>query len=236
MKKTHNQTKKAVRCALIVMTRVPIPGKTKTRLISSKISASQAADLHYRFLQDLNLSLQNQQATFDLTLFIGDEGPKENLLQIFKSQRSLLMQPQGDLGFRMGYAFETHFRDHYDKVVLIGSDIPQIAMSDINLAFEALDQHDLVFGPTTDGGYYLIGMKEPLQLPFSNKIQWGTSSAFTDSIRQLQDHYRVTQIRSLFDIDNPEDLVKLYETTKDCDLCFNTRVYIEQHLTGLFHE
>ncbi|MBW1775280.1 MAG: TIGR04282 family arsenosugar biosynthesis glycosyltransferase, partial [Deltaproteobacteria bacterium] len=81
-------------------------------------------------------------------------------------------QVEGDLGERMGTAFDQAFRKGAIRVVLIGTDIPEACGRHISQAFDALGHNDLVFGPSIDGGYWLLGMKGPADL--FHGIPWGT--------------------------------------------------------------
>ncbi len=224
------------RCALVIMTRVPIAGKTKTRLISQNISASQAAKVHQCFLKELALTLHKLPTFITPYLYISDEGPPDIVQALFPSDMPMLQQPQGHLGERMQHAFIQLLAQGFEQVILIGSDIPQVQVCDITEASSALQQHDLVYGPTTDGGYYLIGMKAPLELPFSSTIQWGTPSAFQDSLTSLQNTYSVALIRTQYDIDTKEDLAQLYQDTHNSQQCSHLRTYITQHLRDALYD
>ena len=92
------------------------------------------------------------------------------------------------LGAKMNHAFETCFKDKYHKVVLIGSDLYDLEASHIEEAFEKLEKKDVVIGPATDGGYYLIGLKKTYPEIFQNK-NWGTSSVRKDTLKNLENLY-----------------------------------------------
>src|SRR5690606_41033121 len=77
-----------------------------------------------------------------------------------------------DLGQRMENAFKDGFKAGYKRVVVIGSDLYELTPEDITMAFKKLTDHKVVLGPATDGGYYLIGLKEILPGLFENK-NWG---------------------------------------------------------------
>lgn len=111
-----------------------------------------------------------------------------------------------DLGERMLNAFQKGFDDGYERIILIGSDLPDINANLIDQAFEVLKQKKFVLGPACDGGYYLIGMTEFRTQVFKNKA-WSTSNLF-DSTRLELDKNNMTYglLETLNDIDTFEDL------------------------------
>jgi rSAM/selenodomain-associated transferase 2/rSAM/selenodomain-associated transferase 1 len=120
-------------------------------------------------------------------------------------------QGKGDIGLRMGRAIEDGFGSGYEKVVIIGSDIPAITADIIQKAFEGLKQHDLVLGPAGDGGYYLIGMRQTAfiqaNLRLFNGIHWGTDRVLSQTLavaKNLRLNYIL--LDTLNDVDRPEDL------------------------------
>jgi rSAM/selenodomain-associated transferase 1 len=114
-------------------------------------------------------------------------------------------QGQGDLGVRMHNAFH---RFPCRRVVLVGVDIPDLAAADIRAAITALSSADAVFGPTADGGYYLVAMgpRRPAK-PFAG-IRWSSEHALADTLNHFSG-LRVRRLRVLQDIDTAEDLKKL---------------------------
>lgn len=94
------------------------------------------------------------------------------------------VQSNGDLGDRMEKAFETAL-DISDKALIIGSDCPYITPEIIDRAFEELDNHDVVLGPTFDGGYYMIGMKV-LHLSLFRDMPWSTELVYPTTIERIQ--------------------------------------------------
>ena len=116
------------------------------------------------------------------------------------------VQSDGDLGARMLGALQGAFNREAKKVVIIGSDCPEITTEIISDAFASLDKYDVVVGPAKDGGYYLIGMTCPLPMLFKNK-KWSTDSVFSDTVLDLTKmgltHYR---LKELSDLDTVSDL------------------------------
>lgn len=115
-------------------------------------------------------------------------------------------QSEGDLGSRMEQAFLDSFRERSHRVLLIGSDCPGLDHGKLEQAFETLKRHDLVLGPSFDGGYYLIGIKKAASLLFAG-ISWGTDRVLSQTHRIAgQIGLKTFLLDPLADIDRPEDL------------------------------
>ncbi|WP_188967289.1 TIGR04282 family arsenosugar biosynthesis glycosyltransferase [Neoroseomonas lacus] len=112
-------------------------------------------------------------------------------------------QPKGDLGARMEGCLR-----RYPRAVLVGSDIPELCPADIAAAFRALGRADAVFGPATDGGYWLIGLgpRRPAR-PFA-RVRWSSEHALADTGANFRGR-RVALLRRLHDVDTAEDLACL---------------------------
>ena len=111
-----------------------------------------------------------------------------------------------DLGERMKNAFKNGFADGYKKIVLIGSDLPEISSVIIEDAFSQLNNADTVFGPADDGGYYLIGMSEMNSCIFENK-PWSQPNLLEKTLAELRENKITTHLLStLNDVDTFEDL------------------------------
>lgn len=90
------------------------------------------------------------------------------------------------LGERMQYAFEDGFRNGYENIIIIGSDLLDLCREDLEKAFSLLQDNDFVIGPAEDGGYYLLGMKRVFPQIFQHK-KWGTSSVFQETVKDLRE-------------------------------------------------
>jgi rSAM/selenodomain-associated transferase 1 len=115
-------------------------------------------------------------------------------------------QSEGDLGARMSSAIQVAFADRSDRVIVLGSDVPSLTPDIIRVAFSRLDSHDVVLGPTADGGYYLIGMSRYLPEVLES-IRWGTPEVFEATV-MIAERMRLSlgTLPILPDIDLPEDL------------------------------
>ena len=108
----------------------------------------------------------------------------------------------------MFHAFEQGFKQGYDKIIGVGTDIPDLNADIMNQGFTELAVNDTVFGPAEDGGYYLIGMTKLLPFIFENK-PWSTPELLDLTIREIkQKEYSTEKLIELNDIDTVEDLEK----------------------------
>ena len=194
---------------LIVFTRYPEPGKTKTRLIPV-LGKTGAANLHRLMAQKAiarAISLQNSRR---LSVEIHHTGGSQQQIQDWLGTDIIYQnQIDGDLGAKMTAAFQNSFNSGVNKAAIIGTDCPTLKAEIMAQAFEELSQHDLVLGPAKDGGYYLIGLRRAIPELFGG-IPWGTSEVFvcTRAIAQNLD-LNIAYLPTLADIDLPEDLLRL---------------------------
>jgi len=180
---------------LLVFTKNPVAGKVKTRL-AKDIGDLKALEI-YKFLLE-------HSAQFTATVNASKQvyySDSVNMDDIWDNKLYSKRKQEGeDLGKRMLNAFENGFREGFESVIVIGSDMYDIDTIDIEYAFQELENHDYVIGPASDGGYYLLGMKALNSKAFRNK-EWGTSSVLKDTMEDLRDAD-----------------VKLLETRNDVDL------------------
>lgn len=186
---------------LIIFTRNPELGKVKTRLAST-IGDVAALEIYEDLIQHtVNASKKLQ---FDKEVHYSEEIIKDdawdNEVYIKKGQSGL------DLGMRMENAFKQGFQNYYNQIVIIGSDLPEISEQILLSAFNALEGHDYVIGPASDGGYYLLGMKSLHPEIFKNKI-WSTDSVLKDTLENIKNE-RVKILEMKSDIDTHKDLAE----------------------------
>jgi rSAM/selenodomain-associated transferase 1 len=183
---------------VLVFQKNEVLGKVKTRLASG-MGELRALEI-YRHLVQMTYSALAEVPAFIWTYF-SDFIPKTVNFPIAKS----FAQEGQDLGDRMAGAFARSFELGMDKVVLIGTDCPTLQSQHLNEAFEALTHSDLVLGPATDGGYYLIGMKRRADYLFEG-ISWSTSQVLTETLNVASQHgLTTTLLQELNDIDTSED-------------------------------
>ena len=117
------------------------------------------------------------------------------------------VQHGADLGERMLNAFKEGFEAGYKRIVLIGSDLPDINSTHIKKGIEALATNDVVFGPAEDGGYYLVGLSKMNTAIFTNK-PWSQSNLLEQTLQELHNNkVTVSTLETLNDIDTYEDLI-----------------------------
>lgn len=143
--------------ALICFTRVPKPGRTKTRLMGL-LTPEQCVELHTAFLRDLAVVYDK----LEMPLYVAytDDPDCGMLGKIFFHAEGFFPQTGETLGDKMANAIAYVLSQGFDAVVLTGVDPPMITSGHLETGFEALTTADIAIGPTVDGGYYLIGMKQ----------------------------------------------------------------------------
>lgn len=191
---------------LIIFTRYPEPGNTKTRLIPV-LGAEGAATLQ-RQMTEHKLAEVNQLLTFyPLSVEVHFAGGNEQLMQEWLGSNLVYRrQSEGDIGDRMASAFQLSFAAGMTAGVLIGSDCPDLNAPLMAEAFQLLRQHDLVLGPALDGGYYLIGLRRLIPELFTG-IPWSTAEVLQQTITIAKRlGLAVAKLPLLSDVDRPEDL------------------------------
>lgn len=196
---------------IIIFTRYPEPGTTKTRLIP-ELGANGAAQLQ-RTMTEQIVHVANQlkceNNIHPAVYFTG--GTHHQMKEWLGTSLSYYKQKGNGLGERMMHAFEDSWKRGSNHAVLIGSDCPAIDGNVITEAMQSLNSSQLVLGPSTDGGYYLIGTTKDMPLNtlslLLTDIPWG----YTDVFRTTLDRARnlgvtFSLLKELNDIDLPRDL------------------------------
>lgn len=180
---------------LILFARAPRLGTVKRRLARE---AGDVAALRFHRTQVARLIRRlGHDRRWRLVLAATPDGAR------WQAGVPLHRQGRGDLGQRMGRALGRHRR-----AVLVGSDIPALGAADIAAAFRALGRADAVFGPSEDGGYWLVGFgpRRP-EHPFA-RVRWSSEHALADTLANIPRH-RVALLRRLRDVDTASDLREL---------------------------
>ena len=183
---------------ILVFVRNPELGKVKTRLAKT-LGANAALKAYIILLEHTESVLQTIPC--DKVVYYSEEIQQKDLWSEAFYQKKL--QKGSDLGTRMKHAFEMAFKDSYEKVVIVGSDLYDLNSTHIENAFKALEQHELVIGPSLDGGYYLLGMKKLHPSVFEHK-SWGTNTVLEATLTDLKQQ-NVKLLETLNDIDTFED-------------------------------
>ena len=186
---------------LIIFVKNPQLGKVKTRLAST-MGDQRALEVYLKLLEYTKAITRD--LAVDKVVFYSEFVDRQDGWH----SDTYLKQPQiaGDLGDKMKAAFEWGFRSGYREVCIIGSDCLELTPEIIMSGFQALGSDDAVLGPTKDGGYYLLGMKQ-LHAPLFTNKNWGTHTVGTatqDDLKELGLSY--TLLETLTDVDHEEDL------------------------------
>lgn len=189
--------------AVICFTRVPRPGVTKTRLLPI-LTGAQCAGLHSAFLQDL--AAVYAQVNADLFVAYTADPDWEMLKAIFPAARGFFPQEGADLGEKMYQAILRVLDLGYGEVILTGADLPLMTEAHLKSGFEALKSANLVIGPTSDGGYYLVGMKQPHRAVFENQHYGGATVLENTVAAGKNAGLTVAFAKACDDVDTPEDL------------------------------
>jgi len=196
--------------ALILMTRIPIEGKTKTRLMSV-LSGLECAQIHMCFLKDIFKVYRCIKNDVDIYLTYTPEDSFHVIEDIVPNYINCFPQQGEDLGDRMSNAIKYVLSKNYNKVVLMGCDVPHIQPDNIMKAFNELNHNDLCLGPTLDGGYYLVGMKKIIDEVFDNNLKWGYKTVLEGTLDLCnKSNIKVGLTDKLRDIDTKEDLMDLF--------------------------
>jgi rSAM/selenodomain-associated transferase 1 len=208
---------------LIVFTRYPHPGRAKTRLIPA-LGKQGATDLHRRMTEhtvrqarglDSGQAIRGS-AGLEVSVEIHYTGGRKQWLRNWLGgDLAYRRQVAGGLGRRMNAAFTAAFSAGAPAVVIIGTDCPGLTSTVIAEAFAALASNELVLGPASDGGYYLIGLVRPVPELFAG-IAWGTDQVLAGTIEcaeRLQ--LAIALLEVLDDVDRPEDLARAQAFLQD---------------------
>lgn len=185
--------------ALIIFIKNPEKGRVKTRIAKS-VGDDKALEIYLALLdhtQQLSLSVNARRYLY-YSDFI-DHADAWSEAHFIKKQ-----QQGADLGERMHAAFAATLQET-DKAVIIGSDCLALQTAIVEQAFQALDEYDYVIGPSTDGGYYLLGMKQAQRAVFED-ITWSTEVVLAQTLEQInRDNASFFLLPALTDIDHWED-------------------------------
>ena len=189
--------------AIIIFTRVPEPGKTKTRMMPH-LSPVQCARLHTCFLKDIVTECRDSGA--DVFVSYTPEEERKTLKKILGEAKGWISQTGEHLGERMYRAMKEVLDRKYDSCLLIGADVPELKAKSLKKAFALLETKDVVFGKTTDGGYYLAGMKRPVKEAFSLDA-YGHGKVLEETVLEIEAAgFSVGFTDTLSDMDTPGDL------------------------------
>jgi len=191
---------------LLVVAKQPAPGQTKTRLCPP-LTHDQAAELYDCFLRD---TLSIMRAVSDVHCVVGylPEDAKAYFRQLAPDME-LVPQHGASLGERLDHLLTEALLRGSKRAVIMDSDSPTLPATYLRQAFDNLADADVVLGPTRDGGYYLIGMKQP-QPQLLRKVQMSTPHVLSDTLMLAEaSGLTVSLLPTWYDVDTVEGLCQL---------------------------
>jgi hypothetical protein len=192
--------------ALIVFAKLPRAGEVKTRL-GKAIGMERAAEVYRQFAEHtFSLAAEVRSGGVRVYIFYAP-GAGETEMRAWVGREFTFVEQQGEtLGDRMKNAFDKTFADGATQTVIIGTDVPEMDTVTLSSAFAHLSTHDIVIGPSTDGGYYLLGMNAPTKDVFAGVV-WSVETVLRQTLATVQSLNLTYQLLShLSDIDTEEDL------------------------------
>lgn len=193
--------------ALIIMAKEPKVGSTKTRLCPP-LSYEDAARLYEALLRD-TIDSTAQLAGIDLAIAITPPESQEYFEKITPSGTLFIPVICSDIGDCLNQVLNYLLDLGYKKVIALNGDGPSLPRAYIQQAFDLLDEHDLSFGPSEDGGYYLVGMKAKHPGIYEN-ITWSTATVLEQSLAKAQAlNLSVGLTPPWYDVDTAEEIERL---------------------------
>jgi rSAM/selenodomain-associated transferase 1 len=195
--------------AIIVFVKNLQSGKVKTRL-AAEVGNEEAFKVYKALLNYTHNVVRS--LTCDKYIFYSDYTDENDIWS--QNDCIKILQSGNDLGERMLLAFSLVFKKNHNKVLIIGSDCPELKSAIIEQGFEHLNDADVVIGPATDGGYYLLGMKRINKSLFEN-IAWSTESVLAQTLAGcVKEGLSYSLLPILNDIDKKGDWIKFSNLSK----------------------
>jgi len=222
-------------CALSVMTKAPRAGRVKTRLVPP-LTAEEAAQLNVSFLRDTAAAILLACGTNATGVGVYTPlGSESAYIDILPAEFQLLPQRGDGFGERLAFAVEDLFRCGFASVCLIDSDSPTVLPDVYGQAVESLSQpgERVVLGPSDDGGYYLIGLKQNHRQLFEG-IDWSTERVFNQTQKRAEAlNLEVAILPNNYDVDDRASLRRLATELLDDRAPAHLAPHTRQFLTEL---
>lgn len=183
---------------LLVFCKNPVIGQVKTRLAAS-IGQEKALTIYQHLLKKTATILNELE--IDIHLYYTGDPIKNDVFEVRNATQK--KQSGEDLGERMFRAFSAGFTTH-SPVLIIGTDLWSLEALDIQQALNVLAQKEIVIGPSTDGGYYLLGLNKMIPNLFHYK-KWGSNSVLRDTCQDVAEN-QLHLLAEKNDIDTLQDL------------------------------
>lgn len=197
--------------ALIMMTRLPRPGRVKTRLAAT-VGDETAAEFYRLCAEGLFRESQRLPQVVRRYIFYADAEDAARVRAWAGDGFRYEAQPAGNLGRRLASAFYTVFEQGARRAVVVGTDVPDLSAGVIERALALLERYPLVIGPDHGGGYYLLGMRMLYDDLFLRDLSWGTNEVFSQTLRIMRELELVPAfLPVLIDVDTAGDLRRWVE-------------------------
>jgi rSAM/selenodomain-associated transferase 1 len=215
---------------IYVVAKAPRVGSVKTRLCPP-LTPEQAAQLYRGFLLD-SLELAGRVRDARVRVICPDSGMADELAAIMPPGCEPVAQVEPGLGAALEECFRSGLADGHEAVAVIASDNPTLPPDLIEQAFDRLAQHDVVLGPTDDGGYYLVAARAVHPSLFRD-MAWSNETVLEETLRRCDAAgLRADRIRRWYDVDTPEALVELARKLErlPADCAVHTRAALRRPL------
>lgn len=189
--------------AVLAFVRAPQAGRVKTRLAAT-LGAEGALRVYRRLAEHTVREARAVDA--ELRIHFTPAAQEQEVRAWLGDGPRYLAQAGGDLGARMEAAFRAAFRDGAERVVIVGSDLPDLSAALLRRAFGALDEHLAVLGPARDGGYYLLGVRMMIPGVFDD-VPWSTDAVLARTLERMRAAgVEPALLPTLADVDEAQDL------------------------------
>lgn len=197
---------------MIVFAKEPEKGRVKTRL-REHLSEEQCFKLYKAFLRDTLESVKTLEH-IDKVLAYDFTTNEPGYLKKIGRPFTFYKQRGKNLGEKMHNAFKFARKTNSEKAIIIGSDSPNLPVNYVKEAFRRLDNNDIVLGPSRDGGYYLVGLKNPCLTIFRG-VKWSSETVLKDTIKNAgRLNKKIAILRKWYDIDDSAGLARLKRDLK----------------------
>jgi len=206
----------SAKSVILLFIKAPVRGRVKSRLAEA-IGEERALGLYKNFILDILDTVKKTGYPFRICYYPSNAGAEVS--SWLAGQYRLMPQQGDDLGERMENAFIRCFSEGFERAILIGSDLPDLTQAVLQEAMASLAENDVVIGPASDGGYYLIGFHSHTLLPrMFQGMPWSTATVFRETMAILQNSSLSTGQAPMWnDVDTVEDLRALCKRSKNTE-------------------
>lgn len=192
---------------LILFVKAPVPGRVKTRLAPT-LTYEKAAELYRSWSREIFKRVRDSSfLSIEIAYEPHPDFPTPEWLNGEGDSTDFFLQNGAHLGEKLLNAFGRAFENGTERAVIIGSDSPGLPVDYIKDAFVALEKYDLVLGPTKDGGYYLVGLKNKADPALFKNIAWSSSKVLFQTMEAAKAlNFKLRLLPEYFDVDVADDL------------------------------